>query len=108
MCITILLLYRIFPTSAVSYFDRTTTSSDYTGTTTVIAIPTSVPQVNLNVPTDQDQIVEDNESFEVILIDVNTDASTVRSDAVFITTTTADQTTTVTIMDDDTGKVIIA
>ncbi|KAJ8022640.1 Fibulin-1 [Holothuria leucospilota] len=91
----------------VSYFDRTTTSSDYTGTTTVIAIPTAVSQVNLNIPTDEDEIVEDNESFEVILLGVNTDASTMRSDAVFITTTTADQTTTVTIMDDDTATLSV-
>ncbi|KAJ8022639.1 hypothetical protein HOLleu_37599 [Holothuria leucospilota] len=74
-------------------------------TTTVMALPQLMSQVFIVLPTAEDELVEDNESFDVVLVDVNADASVMRSNVVVITDVTEDRTTTVTIMDDDSGLV---
>ncbi|KAJ8022320.1 Hemicentin-1 [Holothuria leucospilota] len=103
------ILYVIFECTALSYSDSTAVDgSDYVGVYSA-EIPTYSgmnSQFFFQITVIDDNIVEDNEIFGVVLIDAEASGVT-RTDMVVITSNAEDQSTTLTIMDDDSATLTV-
>ncbi|PIK45466.1 aggregation factor core protein MAFp3, isoform C [Apostichopus japonicus] len=105
------LLCSTFCFLALSYDDITATGgSDYANTNVHIPIPTytgTSDQFNFLLTFTSDQIVEDHERFNVILTEVGALPAFSRTDFIVVTDVAIDQSTSVTIIDDDSATLTV-
>lgn len=98
-----LLLYSLY--SALGWIDDTASiaNNDYTSGAQSVSIPVRATMQTFEFVVSSNQIVEDDESLTVALNSIISPALTRMDTAVFISTS-ADDSSVVTIEDDDTGK----